>query len=509
MTLTRFACAFALMLTSLVACGPGEDREGACGAETELSSDPLNCGVCDNVCAEGSACIDGRCLLGLCQPGVVEDCYTGDKDTLGVGPCIGGRRTCSPTGAFGSCEGQIVPTSESCSDGIDNNCNGLVDEDVDFDGDGFTTCGVPGVIPGDCCDYSECSKPSAVNPGAFDAPGNSVDDDCNGTIDDTILLCDTSLDSNSTNARDFARAMDLCQETVEQSHRWGVIDAKLSLTDGTGTPDKESYAIRRQFGASLVPQGGVSMAVISSGGATAKTEDPAQRPSYHAWVSYSTSNSAPYPADWFAANGNELPNAPGCPPPSGDVANDPVMLTLRVRVPTNAKSFKLSTNFLSAEFPEWACTNYNDFFVVLLDSSYSGMPENPPDKNLAFFQPMTSTDKYPVGVNLAFGNTGLFTQCVNGPIGCSGSHHGDIQTCTGVSQLAGTGFDDPSTQCAGGSTNGGGTGWLVTAGNVRPGEIMTLRIAIWDTSDRGYDSAAIVDGFQWSTEPVNPGTVIF
>jgi hypothetical protein len=507
MRLLRFACAVSIIaLVALAACGP--ERESACGATTDLTSDPLNCGQCDNACAEGSACIGGRCLAGLCQPGTVEECYTGAEGTAGVGPCVGGKRTCSPTGAWSACEGEVVPLAENCSDGVDNNCNGQVDEDADLDGDGFTTCGVPGVIPGDCCDYTECSKPAAVNPGAFDAPNNGVDDDCNGKIDDTLLLCDTSLDSNSTNARDFAKAIDLCQESTAQSFRWGVIDAKLSLTDGSGAPDKESYAIRQRFGANLVPQGGLSMAVISTGGATAKTEDPAKLPSYHPWVSYSTPNSAPYPADWIAANNNQLPNAPGCPTPSGTAANDPVMLTLRVRVPTNARSFKLSTNFFSAEFPEYTCSRYNDFFVVLLDSSYSGTPANPTDKNLAFFQPMTSTEKYPVGVNLAYGNTGLFTQCVNGPTGCSGTP-GQINTCTGTAQLIGTGLDEMSTRCDSNALNGGGTGWLVTSGNVKPGEIMTLRIAIWDTSDHAYDSIAIFDGFTWSTEPVNPGTVIF
>jgi hypothetical protein len=209
------------------------------------------------------------------------------------------------------------------------------------------------------------------------------------------------------------------------------------------------------------------------------------------------------------ANGNSLPNAPGCPDPEGTMAHDPVMMTFRIRVPTNAHSFKLSTNFYSAEFPEYACSQYNDFFVVLLDSTYNGMPANPMDKNLAFFQPMGSSMKVPVGVNLAHGNTGLFTQCVNGETGCLGMA-GTISTCTSTSQLTGTGFDDPEPlSCDQSSVNGGATGWLVTSGNVTPGEIITLRIAIWDTSDHSWDSLAVVDGFQWSVDTAMPGTVIF
>ena len=40
------------------------------------------------------------------------------------------------------------------------------------------------------------------------------------------------------------------------------------------------------------------------------------------------------------------------------------------------------------------------------------------------------------------------------------------------------------------------------------GEIITLRIAIWDTSDDNLDSTAIIDNFQWSVDSSDPGTVV-
>jgi hypothetical protein len=258
----------------------------------------------------------------------------------------------------------------------------------------------------------------------------------------------------------------------------------------------------------VLPQGGVNLAIISSGGAAAKGD---VAPAYHDFSGYAhvASGTSPYPQDFYAANGNTIPNAPGCAAPLGAAARDPVMLTFRVRVPSNARSFKLFTNFYSAEFPEYTCSPYNDFFVVLLDSTYAGDPANPMDKNLAFYTPPGSMTKVPVGVNLGHGNTGLFTQCVNGVTGCSGTT-GSISTCTGTNMLAGTGFDDPqSGSCGADSLKGGGTGWLETRGNVTPGEIITLRIAIWDTSDQILDSLAVVDGFQWSTEVAQPGTDIF
>jgi hypothetical protein len=316
------------------ACGPESDRECIAG-KTDLTQDPENCGVCGNICGAGAACIDSRCIEGACQPGLTEECYDGAEGTAGVGQCVKGMRTCERSGTWTTCQGQVIPTGENCADGVDNDCNGMTDEELDADGDGFTTCGAPG-IPGDCCDNTgTCSKPELVNAGAFDAAGNGIDDDCNGVVDDTILICDQGLNSNSTSGMDFAKAIDICQTATEVDRNWGVIDAKITLADGTGTPDKEAYSIRGRFGTGVQPRGGVSLAMISSGGAAAKGD---LSPGYHDLVSYTHTgtNSSGFPADFYAANGNTLPNAPGCPPPLGALANDPVMLTFRVRVPTNA-----------------------------------------------------------------------------------------------------------------------------------------------------------------------------
>jgi hypothetical protein len=440
-----------------------------------------------------------------CTPGSVGDCYDGVGGTEGVGPCHGGQHMCGPDGTWGQCVGEVVPQPEDCTDGIDNNCNGMTDEDIDQDGDGFTTCSGH-----DCCDSTECTDPALVNPGAFDAPGNGVDDDCDGLVDNTPALCDSGLASNSATPMDYAKAMDLCQTTTTSDVKWGVIDAKLTLADGSGSPTTISHSIRPRFGSNVTPMIGGSFVELSTGAAAGKGDT---NPDYQDFQGGSgEGKNSGFPADFLAANQGKLPNAPKCPAPDiAGGANDPVMLTLTIRVPTNAKSFTLSTDFFSSEFPEYTCSAYNDFFVVLLDSKYAGMNPNPTDKNLAFYTPPNSTDKFPVGVNLATGNTGLFTQCVNGDTGCAPfSTHGNIATCTSQSQLAGTGMDTPAGgQCNANSVEGGGTGWLVTAGNVVGGEIITLRIAIWDTSDGNLDSLAIVDGFTWSVDEASPGTVIF
>jgi hypothetical protein len=423
-------------------------------------------------------------------------------------------RTCQETGQWGPCEGEITPLYESCGNGIDENCNGEVDEDRDMDGDGFSTC------DGDCCDSTSegCGTPELVNPGAFEVSGNDVDDDCDGTTDNALNACDVGLASDSGDPLDYASAIDLCQTAVETGNlaesRWGVITADLVLADGTGTAAANSRSIRPGFGPGVMPQFGSSLAVLANGHAAAVGDiNPNHAPFQ---VGETMGSSSPFPADWISANGGQLPNAPGCPAPNGTAANDPVMLKLRVRVPTNANSFSMWVNFFTAEYPEFVCSPFNDFFVVLLDSSFAGQPANPADKNLAIYTAADGT-QYPVGVNLASGDTGLFRQCENGANGCTTSAvSGTTTSCQSLTEITGTGFDvenPPSTggkpgKCGQNNLAGGGTGWLETSGNVVPGEIIELRIAVWDTSDSIYDTLVLIDNFQWSVNASEPGTDI-
>ncbi len=366
------------------------------------------------------------------------------------------------------------------------------------------------VADGDCCDQpGGCSvTPELVNPGAIEYIGNAVDDDCDGFFDEVDPPCDNQvLKSGTTDPLDFAKALDLCQFTQEvvpiKDRKWGVISGKLTLADGTGVPNPAGHAIRPKFGNSLFPLKGQRFAALSTGGAAAPGDTD---PSFTAFQpGKNNQRTSGFPADWYAANGGKLPNSPGCPGPTGTTANDPVMLTLRVRVPTNAKSFSFNSFFFSAEFPEYVCSPFNDFVVALVDSPVS---TNPPDKNLAVYI-APDFKRYPIGVNLSFG-TDLFAVCDDGPTGCAGGQPGNAKCKAGPGLLAGTGFDPQAGGCGtppnASQLLGGGTGWLTTAGNVASGQVMEIRVAIWDTSDHIFDSLVLLDNWIWNLSPAQPGT---
>ena len=56
---------------------------------------------------------------------LTEVCYEGAPETQGQAPCREGSRTCRD-GSWGACEGQVLPVPEIC-DLVDNDCNGTAD----------------------------------------------------------------------------------------------------------------------------------------------------------------------------------------------------------------------------------------------------------------------------------------------------------------------------------------------------------------------------------------------
>jgi hypothetical protein len=187
-------------------------------------------------------------------------------------------------------------------------------------------------------------------------------------------------------------------------------------------------------------------------------------------------------------------NKQGCQIPGAN-ANDPTNLKVKIRVPTNAQSFGFDHSFFSAEYPEFACTVFNDMWVVLLNTGASGIANN---KDIVFDAQGT-----PGSVNLNF-----FDRCVAGPTGCAGGSMGFNFCSGGKTELNGTGYGDFDAPCGPNSSIGGGTGWITTEAPVLRGEIITVQFIVWDSTDGIYDSSAIFDNFHWLM-PTLPNPVTY
>ena len=390
-----------------------------------------------------------------------------------------GEGTGAGTGGASSAEGGAGGMLNTSGTGgaLDVNppCS-VADSNVDNDGDGFTGA------EGDC---NDCS--AQMNPGAYDFFGNGADEDCNGVADDEPFGCESGLALDGNNPADAAKAIGLCRFTTEQERTWGVISAAYVFADGStssGEPDNLygtcmgdggwgsppnplSHGVLTSFGSNVVPQDEEAMLVLSSGVARAGVNGDS--PS----AAYMCTKSATPP-------GFPTPSTAACPGQSIDdtpVANDPMALELRIRAPTNAKSLSFDFDFYTYEYPVYICTEYNDFFVALLDSQH---PNTPANKNISF-----DSQGNPVSVN-----NGFLEVCE------PGSHGGKTFSCPlGTGELSGTGFEEHAA-----------TGWLQTTTAIVPGEVFTIRFAIWDMGDEILDSTVLIDNFKWDVEEGETGT---
>jgi hypothetical protein len=489
-------------------CADGfECCEGEC---IDINTDLQHCGACGNVCelpddqaisCDGKSCVLGECDDGFfdcdgnpgceseiectCTPGEEQPCYPGPAGTEGIGICTGGTQACNPFGTgWGACVDFVLPAAlEVCGNGLDDDCNGAPDDVVDVDGDGWTYC------DNDCCeDEFECGDPALVNPGAFEFVGNGVDDDCDPATSDVVDPgpCSAASIFGGVTAADMAEAMDICQTTslVEplETRKWGLISAEFLDAEGNApvaghlaTIMDSATAVMTDYGTGGVgPTTNNTMAGMSSGWMRDAGDPGYVQPNGGANFGWTHQP----PAGYLAANGGNLPASASCNGacPAGAGANDSVRLRLTLRVPTNALSFSYDFRFFSSEYWTYACTEYNDFYLALLDSMAGGIPA---DGNISF-----DSNNNPVSVN-----NGFFEHCVvNGCYTCPG----------GAGVLAGTGMEVANT--------GGGTVWLTTSSPIVPGEVMTLDLMIFDVSDNVLDSLVLLDGFQWSIDPSDVGT---
>lgn len=310
---------------------------------------------------------------------------------------------------------------------------------------------------------------------------NASDSICDGELANPTL-CDQGLQVGDKSAMNAAKAIDLC--TAAGPSGWGVVDAKYVRADGSATTPGQNTGLVPKFGNNVTPQAGASMLVLSSGYA----RDVGYPDACGSQTCETTGlGTAPpgFPQD--------VPNCPG----SKDI-NDDIGLEVKLRAPKNAKGYQFNFAFMSFEFAEYVCTDYNDQFIALVNPP----PQGSIGGNISF-----DKKKNPVSVNIA-----LFDHCDPGTKTSFGEFCQlfGMGTCPpppnpycpqGPGFLSGTGMAGLSEW-----GDGGSTGWLVTTAPVQGGSEFSIRFAIWDTGDTALDSTVLIDNFRWSADPVGIDT---
>ena len=194
--------------------GVANSKKCLCSPETPYATtdsgdcDDNNIAVSPGISEQCGDNVDNDCS-GAVDDGAAEGCdiHYKDSDSDGFGDGEESACLCAPSGVFtttvsGDCNdfnGGISPAAdEKCGDGLDNDCNGAIDEpnaqgcqtfyqDLDKDSYGnalefqclcLPSDGYTGQVPGDCDDNNV-----DVFPGKTESC-NNVDDDCNGAIDE-------------------------------------------------------------------------------------------------------------------------------------------------------------------------------------------------------------------------------------------------------------------------------------------------------------------------------------
>jgi hypothetical protein len=180
-------CAGGACLTTVICTDNDEDgyavEGGTCGAVDCDDANPAVHPGATEICDNG---IDDDCngLTDVDDPACVV-CTDSDGDGYAVD---GGL--CGPVDCDDANPAVHPGAAEICDNGIDDDCNGLTDADdpaclvcTDSDGDGYA-------VEGGLCGPVDCDDGNpAIHPGVREICDNGIDDNCNGLIDDDDPAC--------------------------------------------------------------------------------------------------------------------------------------------------------------------------------------------------------------------------------------------------------------------------------------------------------------------------------
>ena len=151
---------------------------GECDAAEVCDGLSDACPADDNA-PDGTMCGNG----GFCASGTCETCDMSiDADFDGSNQCL----DCDDN------NGLVFPkANEAACEGLDDDCDGEIDEDYDMDSDTYSVCSDDPLVR-DCNDNAATVHPGATELCGAMGAGNGVDENCNGYIDETCMPCDTT-----------------------------------------------------------------------------------------------------------------------------------------------------------------------------------------------------------------------------------------------------------------------------------------------------------------------------